>query len=78
MKTDSFIGIKEVKKIVHLGTTSIYGLIKKGEFPRRLKFGAKSLWSLQNLIEWLKERKKPLIRLNKSTELCFFRTPFGT
>jgi predicted DNA-binding transcriptional regulator AlpA len=53
MEIDTFISIKEVKKIVHLGTSTIYKYMGQNDFPMCIKIGKKSLWSLKQLTAWL-------------------------
>jgi prophage regulatory protein len=48
--------LPEVKAMVGLGTTAIYALIKKGEFPKPVKIGRASRWVEQEIQEWIMER----------------------
>jgi predicted DNA-binding transcriptional regulator AlpA len=60
-KIDTYINIKEVRKIVHLSSSSIYRLMKTNDFPSSLKFGFRNLWSLDALLAWLEEKKKATV-----------------
>ncbi|MDR1609177.1 MAG: AlpA family phage regulatory protein [Deltaproteobacteria bacterium] len=57
MAIDTFISINEVKKIVNLSSSTIYFLIKKDEFPKGVKFGNRTRWSVQHLTAWLEAKK---------------------
>lgn len=53
--TDSrLIGRQELLRLVPLSWSSIGRLEKKGDFPRRIKIGARKVaWSLREVLEWL-------------------------
>ena len=46
---------REVEKITGMGRSSIYRLMKKGKFPRRVRIGPKAVrWRLSVIMAWLK------------------------
>ncbi|SPY08084.1 MULTISPECIES: helix-turn-helix transcriptional regulator [Oligella] len=45
--------IKDLQKIVKLGKTTIYDLIKKGEFPQPKRVGRRSLWDISEIQVWV-------------------------
>lgn len=55
---EKLLGIKEVKDITTLSHTTIYKLIKRGEFPAPLKItGKSSAWLYSEIIEWIDRLK---------------------
>ncbi len=56
---DRFLRLEQVKQIVGLGRTMIYGLIKQGSFPAPIKLGINaSRWSEQAVLLWLDDQKQ--------------------
>lgn len=49
---ERFIRLKEVERRVGFGRTSIYQMIKEGEFPRPYHHGKKSLWLESEVLAW--------------------------
>ena len=46
---------REVEKITGMSHSSIYRLMKKGKFPRRVRIGSKAVrWRLSVIMAWLK------------------------
>ena len=55
---EKLMSIKEVKHITTLSHTTIYKLIKRGEFPAPLKItGKSSAWLYSEIIEWIDRLK---------------------
>jgi prophage regulatory protein len=55
---DSILRRPEVQKRTGLPCSTIYEKIKKGEFPRPLKLGARSVgWSSDQINKWIAQRK---------------------
>ena len=55
---EKLMSIKEVKDITTLSHTTIYKLIKRGEFPAPLKItGKSSAWLYSEIIEWIDRLK---------------------
>ena len=51
------IRLTEVIEIVGLGKSSIYALMKKGDFPKQIKLGARaSGWIESEIDEWIETR----------------------
>lgn len=54
---ESFIRLPEVMAKVQLGKTTIYDMIKRGEFPRQVRISRKkALWDLNQVEAWMKEK----------------------
>jgi predicted DNA-binding transcriptional regulator AlpA len=53
LNSDTYISIKDVKKIVPLATATIYKLMAEDKFPKCMKIGYKSFWSFNLLTDWL-------------------------
>lgn len=45
--------IRDLQKIVGLGKTTIYDLIKKREFPEPKRVGRRSLWDMSEIQGWV-------------------------
>jgi predicted DNA-binding transcriptional regulator AlpA len=58
MTDDIYLRINEVKGIVKVGTTTIYRMMKTGEFPQAIKIGTTTLWSKNGLLSWLESKNK--------------------
>lgn len=57
--SERLIRLPEVKKMVGLGTTSIYMRVKCGGFPKPVKLGGQSsavAWLESEVQEWIKQR----------------------
>jgi prophage regulatory protein len=50
---DRLIGIEEVMYTTSLGRTSIYQLIKEGQFPAQHKVRGRSLWLASGIQAWI-------------------------
>jgi len=51
------IRMEEVRRMTGLGNTTIYERIARGEFPRQIKIGTKSVaWVKSEVAEWCRER----------------------
>ena len=52
---DRLLRRREVEKITGMSRSSIYRLMKKGKFPRRVRIGSKAVrWRLSVIMAWLK------------------------
>ena len=52
---DRLLRRREVEKITGIGRSSIYRLMKKGKFPRRVRIGSNAVrWRLSEIMAWLK------------------------
>ncbi len=54
--TDRFIRLREVENIIGLKNSQIYQMIKDGTFPRPLKLGGASRWSLASIRDWMSKQ----------------------
>jgi predicted DNA-binding transcriptional regulator AlpA len=61
---DTFITITEVQKMVHLSRSTVNSLVKRGEFPPKIKCGNRSLWSLADMTAWIERKKAEAITLS--------------
>lgn len=53
---DRFIRISEVQSMIGLKDSRIYQMIKEGRFPRPIKLGAASRWSLCAVKAWMDQQ----------------------
>lgn len=52
-----FIRLREVKRIIGLGTTKIYVMAKEGSFPKQIKLGGNSVaWIKSEVVAWAREQ----------------------
>ncbi len=51
---DKFIRFQQVEDLVGFKRTHIYHMIKDGKFPRPMKIGGASRWSLNVIQEWMR------------------------
>lgn len=52
-----FVRLAEVKRTVGLGKTTIYGMIKKGEFPHPVPIGGRAVgWVESEIAQWANDR----------------------
>ena len=54
--SEKIIRLPQVKEMAGLGTTAIYGKIKKGEFPRPIKIGRVSGWVESEVQAWISQQ----------------------
>ena len=55
--TDVFLRIKDVLQKTGLKRSSLYRLIKKGEFPNQIEIGPRArAWSGSSVTQWMNER----------------------
>lgn len=54
---DSLIRLNEVLKRTGLSKTTLYELIKQGNFPQQVKLGRTSLWSENEVFHFIEEAK---------------------
>jgi len=51
------IRLQEVRRITGLGTTTIYQSVARGDFPRQIKIGPKSVaWVKSEVVNWCRDR----------------------
>lgn len=56
--TDIYHRLPEVKKITGLARTTIYELIKAGEFPKPIQISRRGVaWSETELLDWQESKK---------------------
>jgi len=55
---EQLLTLKEVVEIVGFKKSTIYKFIKKGKFPRPLKFGKSSRWTKSEINEWINNLKQ--------------------
>lgn len=49
----------ELRQIIPLAETTIYGMEQRGEFPRRFRLTARCVvWDLEEIEAWIEERKQ--------------------
>jgi len=60
-ENERIIRLPKVREQVGMGTTAIYGMIKRGEFPKQVKLGRLSGWMESEIQEWIKDKaaKRP-------------------
>ena len=56
MKNERIIRLPQVKEMVGLGTTAIYGKMKTGEFPKQIKLGRLSGWVESEIQDWISKQ----------------------
>lgn len=57
-RTDSVLRRPEVKRLTGIGTSTLYALMAKGEFPRPLKLSARSVgWRESDVRLWIETRE---------------------
>jgi len=62
-----FIRLQEVRRITGLCTTTIYARAARGEFPRQIKIGPKSVaWVKAEVMNWCRDR----IARNRSSSVA--------
>jgi len=50
------IRLQEVRRITGLGTTTIYQSVARGDFPRQIKIGPKSVaWVKSEVMNWCRD-----------------------
>ncbi len=56
-KRDRFIRIAEVIKIVGLSQSTIYSMVKRGEFPRQVAVTSRLVgWPESAVLQWVQDR----------------------
>lgn len=51
------LSIQEVSSIVNRGKTSLYDMMKRGDFPKAVKVGASTRWLASDVDEWISSLK---------------------
>ena len=61
---EQLIRKKEVQKMVaNMPNSTLYYLIKKGDFPGSVKLGSRSVaWRKSEIIEWINSRERSMIQ----------------
>lgn len=57
LRPDRLLRLPEVKSIVGLKTTAIYGAVSRGDFPKPVKLGKLSAWPESEIAAWIEARK---------------------
>lgn len=55
---EKIIRLPQVKEMVGLGTTAIYGKMKSGDFPKQIKMGRASGWVESEVQAWITQQIK--------------------
>lgn len=55
-ENDRFIRISEVRSLIGLKDSRIYQMIKDGAFPRPIKLGTASRWSMHAVQAWMDQQ----------------------
>ncbi|CDN91993.1 MULTISPECIES: helix-turn-helix transcriptional regulator [Rhizobium/Agrobacterium group] len=50
---DRFIKIDEVESMIGLSQSRVYAMVKGGDFPKPVKLGKASRWSLSAIRKWM-------------------------
>lgn len=59
MQLESIKRINDTKSIVGLSRSTIYAMIKRGEFPQPVLLGSRSVgWRNTDIQEWIKSRQE--------------------
>lgn len=53
---DRFLRLAEVQAMVGLSRSQVYALAQAGDFPRPVKLGSSSRWSLKAVQAWMVEQ----------------------
>lgn len=55
----AILRIREVSRMVGVGRATIYRLLARGDFPRPLQLGARSIgWREDEIQEWIEGRER--------------------
>jgi prophage regulatory protein len=56
-QTTTILRLPELRKRIGLGRSSIYALVKRGQFPRPIHLSARAVgWSQAEVEQWIAER----------------------
>ena len=47
---------REVLALLNVRRTTLYRLVTKGDFPKPIKIGSRSLWLRREVLAWIEER----------------------
>lgn len=54
-----FLGLKQVMELVPVSRSSLYLMVKNGEFPKQKKLGKRAMaWSKAEVMAWIKDKLK--------------------
>lgn len=56
MSNEKILRLPQVREMVGLGTTAIYGRMKSGQFPKQIKIGRLSGWVESEVQKWVQEQ----------------------
>lgn len=57
VRRDRFLRLPEVIRVAGLSRSTIYALMKKGEFPKGVQLSARSVaWSESQVLQWVQDR----------------------
>ncbi len=66
MMEDRFIRVKELTKMLGIGRSTIYRLIKENKFPKQIKLSERtSVWRLSIINQWIADKENSSNLLNK-------------
>lgn len=58
MLDDGYIRIKDLSKLLGIGKSTIYRLVKEGKFPKQIKLTERtSVWRMSIVNRWIVERE---------------------
>ncbi len=56
-KSSPFLGLRQVMELVPVSRSSIYLMIKNGEFPKQKQLGKRAIaWSKKEVMDWIQEK----------------------
>ena len=56
MAEDRFLRLEDVRALVALSRSQLYALAQAGQFPRPVKLGSSSRWSLIAVQKWMADQ----------------------
>jgi len=65
MKESELLRMKDLTQLLKVSKETIYKWIKKQEFPEPIKIGRASAWLSDEVYNWLKTRKRGVIKVEK-------------
>lgn len=55
---EQLLKIKDVQKKLPMCTSKIYALVSKNQFPKPIKIGRSSFWTLSSILDYISNKKK--------------------
>ena len=65
---DQYLTVGDVAKMMRCSIPTIYRWVAKGDFPRPMRFGGSSRWSLNEIMSFLDRRKDNSISGKETVE----------